>query len=68
MTPPQYRALENLAKGRRSDHGLRGASERGGHASVMGALFRRGWVEWIPDKGHRITKEGRAALRSIVNP
>jgi hypothetical protein len=63
-TPAQRKALENLAAGRGSDYGLRGASAHGGHSSVMASLRRRDWVEWVPDKGDRITKEGREVVKA----
>lgn len=60
ITSPQRKALENMAAGRKPDHGLR---HYGGHTTVMYALVRRDWAEWVPDKGYRITKEGREALK-----
>ena len=63
ITYPQRKALENMAAGRPSDCGLRGASEYGGHTRTLEALRRRGWATWPAGKSHQITKKGREALK-----
>jgi hypothetical protein len=62
-TGPERRALENLAAGRDSDHGLVGRSAHGGHCKVRGSLWRKGWRD-----ANGITEAGRIALAQATAP
>ncbi len=63
LSPPQLKALTNLAAGLHSSHGLRGQAQHGGHSSVCASLVRRGLIRYA-DGGHReITDAGIAAIK-----
>jgi hypothetical protein len=55
------RVLEDLAAGRESRHSLRhGRSAAGGFEATLGALVRRGLIEWAVR--YNITPAGLAAI------
>ena len=58
LSPAQWHALFNLAKGRAPGYGLVGMSEMGGLVGTMASLYRRGLV----DQDHRLTDAGRIAV------
>ncbi|WP_157203494.1 hypothetical protein [Methylomicrobium agile] len=58
LTPPQRRVLDNLARGKPAESGIRGRSAHGGLTWTISALYRKGLID---DEG--ITDKGRQAIK-----